>query len=248
VASDYFHAIPSETLTLIARACFNHAVTVFWGQPDQNPGINSGSGVLLKIDDDPFLVTAAHVVDHYLERLAIEPSLKLQIAKGSIAEVAQRIIAKTVKPDLVTLNMSGIDIKSFAEHLEYHEPPQWPSQRVVNKTEVILSGFPMAYREVLFDYRAIKFDSFNLKAVVETVQEDHFTLVVDADKVKRTRPQALWPEAYGGISGCPVFALRKPMASIEFVGISVQANESFHIITCHHADLIAGNGTFAPHR
>ena len=112
-------SIPQDLLNLAMRTCFNCTVSVFWGEPDRQPGMNNASGVLLKLDR-PLLLTAEHVIRSFLERRATQPSLKLQIAEGSIDDISERIIGKAHQPDLVTLDLTGIDIQRFARHLAFH--------------------------------------------------------------------------------------------------------------------------------
>jgi hypothetical protein len=115
--------IPHDALYPFIHACFEHTVAVFFGDPDQ--GLNSASGVLLKLER-PLLVTALHVIQCYLGRQAQEPSLRLQIARGTIDAVSERIIGQAQGLDLVTLDLTGIDIQSFAENHSYFEPTRWP--------------------------------------------------------------------------------------------------------------------------
>lgn len=227
------------------HACFEHTVTVFFGDPDQ--GLNSASGVLLKLER-PLLVTALHVIQCYLDRQAQEPSLRLQIAQGTINAVSERLIGQANGLDLVTLDLAGIDIQSFAERLSYFEPTRWPPLRVESGTHVIMNGFPKAYRSILRDDHAIQFDSWHFRGPVDSSARENFACMIKLERLEQRlgRPGAVWPDTYGALSGCPVFVVRKVIDLIEvveLVGIVYEASQAFHIIYAYHADLITDDGT-----
>mgnify|MGYP001617086789 CR=1 FL=1 len=113
--------LPYGVLDLLARACYRSTVSVFWGEPDQEPGTNSASGVLINWNR-PILVTAKHVVDAYLQRQVDNPSLEFQIGLGVLPNVASRLVEASSPTDLVTLDLSGVDVRSFADHLESISP------------------------------------------------------------------------------------------------------------------------------
>ncbi len=228
--------LPYEALDLLARACYRSTVGVFWGAPDQTPGTNSASGVLVKLRQ-PVLVTAKHVIDAYLQRQENDLSLELQIGSGFLPSVASRLM-DTSPADLVTLDLSGVNIQSFADHLEFHEPANWPSERVEIGSHVILSGYPKPYRQYVWREKAIDFKSWHLHSRVHGTTEDRFSCVVNVEVARNNRPRGDWPDTYGALSGGPVFTLRGTIQRIELAGIIHQASDGFNIIEAHHADLI----------
>ena len=221
-------SIPPDLLNQVMRTCFNCTVSVFWGEPDRQPGMNSASGVLLKLDR-PLLLTAGHVLASFLERQATQPSLKLQIAEGSIDDISERIIEQAHQPDLVTLDLTGIDIQRFAKHLTFHDPPKWPPPPVVSGLSVLIVGFPMAYRSLLPDQRAIKFNSWNLHTQVTSVSDQGFGCAIDTRTMANPSHRATWPKTYFGISGCPVFAIRGDISCLVLVGMVYEASDNFGI-------------------
>ncbi len=225
------------------RSCFNCTVSVFWGEPDRQPGMNSASGVLLKLDR-PVLLTAEHVLGSFLKRQATRPALKLQIAESSVDDISERIIGKTDRLDLVTLDLTGIDIQQFAKHLTFHVPPNWPPTPVIPGLSVLIVGFPKAYRSLLPDQRAIKFDSWNLHTQVTSVSDHGFACAINTRTMVNPSHHATWPQTYGGISGCPVFAIRGTFSVLELVGIVYEASDNLGIIKSHHTQMISIDGTF----
>ena len=235
--------IPQDLLNLVMRACFNCTVSVFWGEPDRQPSMNSASGVLLKLDR-PLLLTAEHVIGSFLKRQATQPSLKFQIAEGLIDDVSERIIGKAHQLDLVTLDLTGIDIQQFARHLTFHVPPNWPPTSVILDLSVLIVGFPMAYRSLLPDRHAIKFDSWNLHTQVTSVSDHGFACAIDTKTMANPSHQATWPQTYGGISGCPVFAIRGTLSILELVGMVYEASDNLSIIKSRHTQMISTDGAF----
>ena len=99
----------SEGDRLLGRACFNHTVVVWWGEPDVPGSMNSGSGVLVQLDR-PFLITAGHVISAHLVRLQQSNSIVLRVGDGILDRVTERIVALSeTNPDLATLDLSGVD-------------------------------------------------------------------------------------------------------------------------------------------
>jgi len=236
-------SIPQDLLNLVMRTCFNSTVSVFWGEPDRQPGMNSASGVLIKLDR-PLLLTAEHVIGAFLKRQATQPSLKLQIAEGAIDDISERIVGKGHQFDLVTLDMTGIDIQRFARHLTFYNPPNWPPPPVISGLSVLIVGFPMEYRSLLHDRRAIKFDSWNVHTKVTSVSDHGFACAIDTETMANPSDRATWPQAYGGISGCPVFAIRGTVSVLELVGMVYEASDNLDIIKSIHTQMIKTDGTF----
>lgn len=235
-------SIPQDVLHLMMRSCFNHTVSLFWGEPDSQTDMRNGSGVLLELDR-PLLVTASHVISEFLQWQTSQPSIKLQIGKGSIDNIAERIIGKANQPDLVTLDLTGIDVQRFARHLTFYAPAKWPPPPVIPGLSVLIVGFPKVYRETLTEQGAIKFNSFNLKTQVTSVSESNFVCAVDIQDMRNPSPQAIWPGAYGGISGCPIFAIRGSPSTFDLVGIAYEAGNDWHVLWAHHANFISSDGT-----
>jgi hypothetical protein len=230
--------LPYEVLDLLARACYRNTVSVFWGVPDQEPGTNSASGVLLNLNR-PLLITAKHVVDTYLQRQRDDISLEFQIGLGFLPDVASRLVEASHPVDLITLDLSDIDVRGFADHLEFHHPITWPPERVRVDSHVILSGYPKPYRRYIHMEKAIDFKSWHLHSRVHGTTEDRFSCVVNVDVARSNRPRGNWPETYGALSGGPAFTVRGNVQKMEIGGIIYQASDGFNIIEAHHADLIA---------
>lgn len=136
-----------------------------------------------------------------------------------------------------------MDLKQFAEHLSFYAPRKWPPPAVIPGLSVLIVGFPMKYRRIYPMQRAIKFDSFNLKTQVSSVSEHGFICAVETTSTRNPSPDAVWPETYGGTSGCPVFSIRGTPSVLDLVGIVYEASDNWDAIYAHHACLVSSDGT-----
>ena len=241
---------PFVQLDEVARECFNHTVSLFWGEPDGNCSLRSATGFLIELDA-PFLFTARHVIEEFLKAQLNDDSLELKVGKGNIDHVSQRIVARNDEVDLVALNLSEIDdlseidVNSFQlNHIKFFKPKRWPPKGVSLGAQVFFIGFVVdAYREILHLQRAILFNSFTVGTQVDSALPNDFSCRIKMENVQRnTSPEARWPVEYGGLSGSPVFVIWDDIG-LELVGIVFEATNSLNIIRAHHIHFINSDGT-----
>ena len=235
---------PFVEIDEVARECFNHTVALFWGEPDGNTPLRSATGFLIELDGH-FLITARHVIQTFLETHRVDNSVVLKVGKGIIDRVSQRATDWNDNIDLIALNLSGIDVKSFQTNCRYFKPKRWPPKKVADRAQVFFIGFVVdGQREVLHETSAIYFPSFSASTQVDKVSTLHFTCVINMANVQRNAPPgARWPTEYGGLSGSPVFVIWEDVG-LELIGMVYEANNSFNMIRAHHCHLISSMGTF----
>lgn len=235
--------IPEEVLNQFASLCMKHTVAVFFGDPREADisGFNSATGVLLKIQK-PILVTAAHVIEKYLDRKHSEPKLEFEIGNSRIDNLHNRIISHSTQFDLSTVDLTGVGIKKFDPDRTFHEAARWPPKRVSKGTNIIIAGFPMDYRQRSREQREVSFGGWWLDTLVDSSSDKRFSCHVDLSRLQQRsgRRPGVYPNCYGGVSGSPIFAVRD---ILELVGIADEAGENFQIITAHHTDWIQPDGT-----
>lgn len=231
-----------DLLIVTARECFSHTVSVFWGSPEDPNGFNSASGILLALDR-PLLVTAFHVFARYRERQAEDPNLRFCIGRGSLVLGDHRVRGVAEGLDLITIDLSEVNVYGLAPHLSFYQPVRWPPRRVEKGDSVLITGFPRAYRHLLPAVQAIQFNSCHINAPVDTVAEHRFSCVFDMAARRRIYgdTESEWPDGYGAFSGCPAFTYSDD--GVEFAGIVYEGSEAFHILNVYHSDLIVGDGT-----
>jgi len=229
---------------LIGRTCFEHSVPVWWGEPDVPGSMNSGSGALVQLGR-PLLITAGHVISAYIERLQQNHLIHLRVGDGILDRVLERVISiSEANPDLATLDLTGVDIKSFGEHVSFHEAPEWPPDRVVVDTRCIMNGFLKAHRSIDFREHLIYFNSWQVFTAADSVGHFHFSCVIDPEQIFPTiNQEATWPQIFGALSGGPVFCLRGELLRLELAGITYEASDSLNAFLSHHADLVRSDGT-----
>lgn len=229
---------PFVQLDEVVRECFNHTVSLFWGEPGGNCPLKSATGFLIDLGR-PVLLTARHVIDDFLKAQSINDSLLLKVGKGNIDRIHQRIISSDENIDLIALNLSGIDVTSFQlSHIQFFKPKRWPPKCIPHSAQVFFIGFVVnGYREILHAERAILFNSFTVNTQVDSVSTTGFSCAIKMENVKcYAPPDAKWPTKYGGLSGSPVFVIWDDIG-LELIGIVYQANNAFDIICAHHLTL-----------
>lgn len=231
-----------DPLIAAARACFSHTVSVFWGSPEDPSGFNSASGILLALDR-PLLVTAAHVLNRYMECKAEDPTLRFTIGRGSLVLGDHRVRGVAADLDLATIDLSGVKVDGLAPHLSFYRPARWPLRRVEKGDVVLITGFPHAYRHLVQGEQGIQFNSCSINAPVDSVGEHRFSCAFDMASRRRVYGEAEgeWPDRYGAFSGCPAFTWSDQ--NVELAGVVYEGNEAFHILNVYHSDLIASDGT-----
>ncbi|HNP29098.1 MAG TPA: hypothetical protein PKK23_08645 [Nitrospirales bacterium] len=147
---------PFVQLDDIARECFKHTVSLFWGEPDGTSKLRSGTGFLVELNR-PFLCTARHVIQTFLEAQREDKSLELIVGKGSIDQVNNRMMEGNDAHDLIAIDLSGIEINSFQlNHIQFFKPTRWPPKCIFHGAQVFFIGFVAnGYREILHKQRAI---------------------------------------------------------------------------------------------
>ncbi|MBI3811364.1 MAG: hypothetical protein HY283_04055, partial [Nitrospirae bacterium] len=152
-----------------------------------------------------------------------DPSIIFQIGNHKLNPVS-RIIDENKKLDLVTIDLTGIDVDQLSTlpnvGSSFHEPSRWPPAEVKQGNFVLFGGFPWKWRKQLspIDF---EFGIFSSGAChVTSVSEDHIMC-----RFEREHWISSWQEGppldlhdLGGLSGSPVFVIR-PLF-FEFIGIT----------------------------
>ena len=234
---------PFVPLDEVARECFNSTVSLFWGYPEDD-SLRSATGFFIELDG-PFLFTARHVIEAFLEAKNDDASLELKVGKGYIDRVRQRVVDRNQDVDMVALNLEGIEISSFKlNHIKFFKPKRWPPNCVSPDAQVFFIGFVAdKHRTIDWSQGAIRFHSFTVCTEVGSVSNSHFDCPIIMEKIKQnTDFEAQWPTVYGGLSGSPVFVIREDRRP-ELTGIVFEELNSFDTIRAHHSKLFNSNGT-----
>ena len=175
--------------------------------------IHSASAALMWIDR-PFAVTAAHVVDQFLERLDADPQASVWIGQMRVDDLRDRLLCTSERHDLATIRVRPEELGDLGDSCSFHNPAQWPPPTVKAGDEITVLGFPRDQWPALVQY------SFR----VEGIAARRFSCVLES---------AAMPGRLAGLCGAPVFRVR----GLETVFCGVVTETLFHnqVIRCQHA-------------
>lgn len=242
------------------RKLFGHHVSAFplnfvapivFGQLGKNiacPVIRNGTALLIKFNDQPMAITCAHVVEAYCAMLSGYSDIRFKLGNLEFNPLSNIIgISNSTDLDLVTINLKNeaTDLIFEASEIKngFYEPPKWPPNEVELEDLVSLGGFPGLLR-IDDVYSGINARSFSIGGCRVTAKsEKYFVLQIDREQLKQTIGVSDADEIrkFGGISGCPVFILRKH--HFELAGIVYQAPDEFDLIRVRPASFLNENGT-----
>lgn len=250
----------SERERDLTRKIFGHHLSAFplnfvspivFGQLGRNvvnPIIRNGTAFLVEFADHTLAVTCAHVIEDYQKKLSDYSDVRFKIGNLEFNPLSSIIdISSSADLDLATIDLRNKSIDLIFKGSEiknsFYQPPMWPPNEVELDDLVVFGGFPGLLR--LADiYSGINARTFSCGPCrVTKKSENDFYFQIDRDQLKRaigvSDIDEVWK--FGGISGCPVFLLRK--LHFELVGIVYEAPDDFGLLRARHASLINENGT-----
>jgi hypothetical protein len=228
------------------------AVLFFANRPKRGVALYARNGTLslLELDHRHIGITCFHVLEKYRKKREQVPMLDIFLGLLELDPLS-RIIDQDSSLDLVTLDLSGVDLKQVSDHppigSTFFCPADWPCSEVKEGDFVAFGGFPGLLR-VPLNFRDIEFRSFSHGACrVVSVHEDH--LVCQFEREDWLCPDNLGshnalPEVgqldLGGLSGGPVFILRQ--LHWEFVGIIYEYSTEYELLRIRPSNLISSDG------
>ena len=109
--------------------------------------INGGTGFILKLYADCFVVTASHVLEKYEERLEKGEAPNWQVGKLPPFNPLTRIAGRDTKRDVVVLSLPPEEERGVGPCLR-SSPAIWPPVVPQIGQFVLVAGFPGGLREV----------------------------------------------------------------------------------------------------
>jgi hypothetical protein len=188
-----------------------HVVPVLFGDrphPRQSPNVNVASGVVVNLDQGPFLVTASHVIRRALERDR-ESRFHLLVSQSEIP-LRPRVISDRERLDVATLSLTEKEVADIErDGYRVVHPAAWPPPEVTSNSSIIAAGFPAHGRS------SISWDELDLavetvRAFVRSAGEDQFTTHLDPEYTVRRVVDVSAPERppeFEGFSGGPAFVV-----------------------------------------
>jgi hypothetical protein len=184
--------------------------------PDETP-LKSGSGVIVRTQDDLFLLTANHVLNWFEKRRAATPGLSFQVGKLNLDMDASRRIWRDSDDDVAAIAVS--DSEASAVGTDIHNAPEWPPAIPQHNDFVTITGLPVM-RRTRPSGGTVFFGPMLAHLPVLGSFMNHFTCQIDRDYLETLSGRPLpgtEPVEYGGMSGGPVFlnsSLHYPLVGI----------------------------------
>lgn len=211
----------------------------------------NGTAFVLDCCGKPFLVTAAHVYEGYLADLN-KYGDRVFGSLGSIPfQMEERLIdyLGSEKLDVATFEITAEEIAKSGKNVLVGGQKSWPPDPVKEGEGVLFAGFPGTERMEQQTKLECNFGLYSAISPVSSVSERHFGCAFDRSEWLDTLGNGL-PEAgydLGGISGCPVLALKESPAGViswSLAGVGYNAASALgEIFLAHHARAINPDGT-----
>jgi hypothetical protein len=170
----------------------------------------------------PFLVTADHVVDEALARLA--PGDWDCVAGPLELPLCDRIISRNENLDLATIRLTQEEVQILERHDRLIvRPEEWPPRPPAVEDLIVLVGFPASVR-VIRSWTDGVFNAVTLQGLVTGIRDDGFRYRAEMKDLRQYDVVAGNEEDvltdYAGISGGPVFRVKsEPLLRQELVGL-----------------------------
>lgn len=254
---------PEEAKTLLAgefgkelhKAARTYCHPLFWAIQADN-GLwkikANGTAFFLDCGKGPFLVTAAHVYEEYVSDLENHKG-RVFGSLGSVPfRMERRLIAwlghQTL--DVATFSVDEKVIADSGKNVLVGGQITWPPDPVNEGEGVLLAGFPGNQRIEDQAKLECNFGLYSALTPISSVSDRHFGCAFDdRSEWLDTMGQGLPEEGYdlGGVSGCPVLALKESSAGIiswSLAGVGYNASSALgEIFLSHHARALNPDGT-----
>ena len=232
------------------KTAMDYVSPLFWGVPEKNEKsiFHNGSAFALNCGSGPFIVTAAHVYEGYLQDKVEHDDMVCQLGNLSF-NLEDRLIdchdSKIL--DIATFEISEDELKALNKNVLTGSNNNWPPRRAIVDEGVFFAGFPGIER-IETDIQECNFGLYASLTPVSSVSERHVGCAFEREEMIDVLGYGIPKEGYdiGGISGCPMLVLEESDSGVFswFLGgvIYNASTELGEIIFAHHADYIMPDG------
>jgi hypothetical protein len=215
----------------------------------------NGSAFLLDCGQGPFLVTAAHVYNGYLQAKTSHSDTKSVVGETPIP-LDRRLKALDRAHDVATFEITAEEIQSlrrFGKIPLTGSQKEWPPNPPVVDRGIFFVGFPGEQRQ-LAPYRGnsvveVEFGAYTALASASSVSSTGISILFQHDRTFDVGLRYLSPtkESLGGCSGAPMltFVEEKGVFSWRLGGIITEAGDG--LAKGARADCLNRDGTINPH-
>jgi hypothetical protein len=184
--------------------------------------VANATATLLWIDE-PFAVTAAHVVQAFLQRRVVDGDARVWLGEFQIPDFEHRIVTVSPTHDLATFRVAPEELMWIGREAAFCSPHHWPPEPVTRGEEVVVLGYPR--------------DQWPAQL--------RFTFHVESATARRfgaTLRRVDMPASLSGLSGAPAFRVGR---GAEFVGVVVDTLFHNEVVRAQHALHLNRCGTVA---
>ena len=220
-----------EAMRGLFRAAYSHALPVYFGiaparrRAGEPATLYNGSATILQLPAALIAVTCAHVIEGFREAFRKDSRVHFQLGTCPVS-ILDMIIAEDASLDLATIDLSALSsLGSLSERdedipLTALVPGTWPPAAVSRGERLIVSGFPGAGWRSEAPDGIVDAPALTIGAIACDVDNDGVVIEITRDRWLSEEfqevPDTVRNVDLGGLSGCPVFAVR---SSLEFVGV-----------------------------
>lgn len=224
------------------------ALAAFFGPPPQrgrDQAFNNGTASLLNLNGRRLAVTCHHVLQAFRDRLAKEPDCVFHIGDcrlDPLAQLALEVPDLDVAAIALTDEQVGQVLATRGDFkFSFVEPPAWPPAAVQVGDFVAFGGYPGELRQAK-SFKDVSFGSFSSGSMPVTVVRENYLICQFDRNYWAVHGKEAEPDLIRGMSGGPVFALRRSAADIityEFIGHIYEFSEEWELL---YVRLAAGIG------
>lgn len=206
---------------------------------------NIGSGVLLKVDEDYFLVSAAHVLEEKMIREMFIPNgTELIPIEGDFKGIALKEGQKREndKIDIAVVRLAATIIKEINSIFEFLEINSIElNHNITNLKEYCLYGFPNIWTEKIPEYKEFKTKPLQLRTQINREQTRTVPQYAENSKlIVEYGSNPSHPVAKGlsgsGLWYCPLNSINNE--AIKLVGILTDCFSYDNVITVTRVDVL----------
>lgn len=192
----------------------DHSIAISISHPDEiwsEPSVSASGGLLWV--DEPFVVTAAHVVRGLIVEQERRPGSVVWLGRLALRDLSTRILSLSEDHDLATLRVRPHELHLLGERAAFFSPQVWPPAQAAPNDLILVAGYPRDQwpARIEFTFR------------VESATDRRF----GASLVCAGMPGCL-----AGLSGAPAF--RVSGGSLEMVGTVVDALFHNEVVRAQH--------------
>jgi hypothetical protein len=240
-----------ETTITLGNVILPHVTALLFVGGSEDSGyhvLNNATGAFVETGTLKLLITNAHVVQAFDERVRTESTLKLVVGAAGVALAVERAWLKDyykkpdLKLDLATFALpDDFDISKCGK--AFHRPETWPPARVAAGELVVIAGFPGDHRSQNGATAAMKINVF--ADLVSSVNDIAFVLADESVErvLVKIDPSLGELGHFGGMSGSPAFCFSED-GRHRLVGFLFETHEGLNAqIRAVHADFIREDGS-----